>query len=67
MLNYDGRLDEEKVDIVMKEYSLELVSKEFIEAVEHECGMDCTAWDTIDPREIVAAVLKVSHKYVKGV
>lgn len=46
-----------------KEHRLGEVSDEFIEAVEDECGMGSGAWDTIDPREIILAVVKVAPRF----
>lgn len=38
------------------------VTDEFVEAVEEECGMGAAAWDTISPKEIIAAVLVVMKR-----
>lgn len=39
------------------------ITDEFVEAVSEEIGMYPGAWDTIDPKRIVAAVLKVAREY----
>jgi hypothetical protein len=44
---------------VSGEYEPEDVSFQAVGRVELECGMGSGAWDTIDPRDIVAAVLTV--------
>lgn len=44
------------------EHRLGEVSDEMLEAVEQECGMGHEAWDTINPREIILAVIKVVIK-----
>jgi len=51
-----GRLDSD-------EHRLGAVSDEFVAAVEHECGMGAEAWDTINPREIIIAVVKVAPRF----
>ena len=35
------------------------ISDEDVEAVEEEVGMGCGAWDCVNPKEIVAASLKI--------
>jgi predicted Zn-ribbon and HTH transcriptional regulator len=35
------------------------IDQKFVDDVEGELGMSSVAWDTIDPRKIIAAVLKI--------
>lgn len=38
------------------------VTDKFVEAVSEEVGMYPGAWDTVDPKLIIAAVLKVARE-----
>jgi hypothetical protein len=39
----------------------EEVNDEFVEAVESILGMGSVAWDMIDPKEIIAAVITIKE------
>jgi hypothetical protein len=36
-----------------------VVDDDVVQAVELEVGMGCGAWDMVDPKEIIRAVVKV--------
>lgn len=42
-----------------EEHRLGEIADELVDAVEEEVGMGHGAWDTIDPRRVIAAVKKV--------
>ncbi len=35
------------------------IEDEFVDEVEHDCGMGCGAWDCVDPKEVIAAAINV--------
>lgn len=43
-----------------EEHRIGEISDELLDAVENEVGMGAGAWDTINPKAIIAAVIKVT-------
>lgn len=41
------------------------VSDEFVETVENIVGMGHIAWDMVNPKEIIAAVIRIYNDYSK--